>query len=760
MPLSAGDKLGPYEIVAPIGAGGMGEVYRARDPRLHRDVAVKISQERFSDRFEREARAVAALNHPHICTLYDVGPDYLVMEFLEGETLRDRLSLKPLPVEAAIEYATQIASALADAHAHGVVHRDLKPANIMLTPNGAKVLDFGIARMIPLDGEILTETIAIQGTPAYMSPEQVAGRIAGPAADLFSLGLILYEMVTGRPPIPGASLGRTLESGGQGFEFPPLSRLCKHAPAGLCPLVMSMLEREPERRPKSAIEVRERLANLRGGTTAPVWRIAIAAMVLVAIAAGTWWALRPVAVGGTASNSVAVMPFVNRTGNPELDYVVDGATSDLIRRLALIPQLRVISSASVMALKGKNLAPTAAAQRLGVDTIISGSVGTDGKDAALEIEASQGRDGSVVFSRRYAPHEPDVFRLLSTAAEDIARGMKVRLDQGTRTDVKKALTNNREALDAYLKAQPTIQSDDPRQIAHGIDLLSDAVKKDPKFSLAVSALAIEHGFLGTYYEDPRIQMPIAKSLAKRALELDETLRDPHGLLGLIALIYDWDYDEARRQLILLSGRMQPAAMELLGCTSHLLSMSGRWNHEAEDEVRSALEANPISVALMSELGCAAYYGRNFDRAVQAYNRALETQPSNVTAVWGLGKTYAQMGKYREALDALNRVSSTDGTVPPVILGEQGYVYGRLRDRQKALLLLDRLKEMGRKAYVDPYFSAEIYLGLGENAKVLEALDEALNVRSTILIGIQTDPKWEPMRQDPGFQRVIAKISGN
>jgi eukaryotic-like serine/threonine-protein kinase len=759
MPHSAGDKLGPYEIVAFIGAGGMGEVYKARDTRLDRIVAVKVSKEQFSEHFEREARTVAALNHPNICTLYDVGPNFLVMEFLEGETLRDRLRLKPLPVETAIEYAAHIADALADAHAHGVVHRDLKPENIMLTRNGVKVLDFGIARRIPPGGEILTETIGVLGTPAYMSPEQVAGRIAGPPADLFSLGLTLYEMIAGRPPIPGASLGRTIESGG-GLEFPPLSRLCKHAPAGLCLLVMSMLEREPDRRPKGAAEVRDRLANLRAGKTAPRWRIQIAAVVLLAIAAGTWLALRPVGVAGTASHSVAVMPFVNKTGKPELDYVVDGATSDLIRRLALIPQLRVISPASVMALKGKALAPTAAAQRLGVDTIISGSVGADGKDAALEIEASEGRDGSILFARRYAPHEPDVFRLLSTAAEDIAAGMKVRLDRGTRNDLKKVLTSNREALDSYLRAQPMMLSDDPRQIARSIDLLSDSVKKDPKFALAVSALAIEHGFLGTYYEDPRIQMPIAKSLAKRALEIDETLRDPHGLLGLIALVYDWDYDEARRQLILLSGRMQPAAMQLLGCTSHLLVMSGRWNRDAEAEVRSALEANPISVALMAELGCTAYYGHNFERAVQAYNRALETQPANVTAVWGLGKTYAQMGKYQEALDALNRVSSTDGMAPPVILGEQGYVYGLLKNRRKALLLLDRLSEMGRKAYVDPLFRAEIYLGLGENAKVLEALNEAVNVRSTMIISIQTDPKWEPLHRDPGFQKITATMSGN
>jgi TolB-like protein/predicted Ser/Thr protein kinase len=758
--LDEGKQYGAYRIESQIGRGGMGVVYRAVDTRLGRPVAIKVSGERYSDHFECEARAVAALNHPHICTLYDVGPDYLVMEFIEGETLRDRLRNGPIPVTQALEYAAQIADALAEAHAHGVIHRDLKPANIMLTKNGAKVLDFGIARRITPGDRDATETIAVvMGTPAYMSPEQAAGKPAGPEADLFSLGLILYEMLAARLPVPGASLGATLDSGAQ-IVIPALRRTGGGVPAGVDPLLHKLLERNPECRPRTAVEVKQQLVNLNRDRTMWTRRVAVAA-VLTAVAAGAWSLFRPVPrpAAGPVHASVAVLPFVNRTGETGVEYLVDGMTADLIRRLALIPQLRVISAASVMALKGKDLTPSAAAQRLGVDTIISGSIGGSGKSATMDVEVSHGADGSVFFARHYAPHEPELFRLLSTVAEDLTAGMKIRLERGIETNLKKQLTDNPVALDLYLKAGPLFASDVPPKIFAAADLLTRAIQEDPKFALATQELASVHINLGTYYDDPRKHMPIAKALALRALEFDETLEEPHAILGGVALVYEWDYDEARRQLILSSGRMQSSALQFLGCTTHLMSMSGRWNHDAEDEVRFALQANPISAMLVAELGCTAYYARKYDRALQGFTRALTIQPASINGIWGLGKTYAQMGKFQEALDALDRAPSADGMLPPIILGEQGYIYGRMNNRQPAQLILTRLDEMSRKVFVDPFFRAEVYLGLGNTAKCVEALNDAFATRSAILISIHSDPKWEPIKADPRFQALAARIGG-
>jgi len=759
--LAKGKHFGAYRIESQLGSGGMGVVYRAVDSRLGRPVAIKISAERYSDRFEREARAVAALNHPHICTLYDVGADYLVMEFIEGETLRDRIRNGPLPIEEALGYAAQIADALAEAHAHGVVHRDLKPANIMLTRNGVKVLDFGIARMTAPIGDTATQTMGIVGTPAYMAPEQAAGKQAGPQADLFALGLILYEMITGRLPVPGASLGTTLESGTR-VEIPPLSRLREHVPAGLQPIVASLLQRDPARRPQTAAEVKGRILSLNLGKSVLARRIAVAAVLALVIAAGIWSAFRAGSRGGPAAPmaSVAVLPFLNNTGDASVEYMVDGTTSDLIRRLAFVPQLRVISAASVMALKGKDLTPTAAAQRLGVDTIITGSIRGASRNAAIDVEVSHGRDGSVFFARHYAPQEPDLQRLLSTVAEDLTTGMKVRLDRGLQNDLRKPLTKNPAALDSYLRAEPLLSSDDPRLIGQGLELLSGAIQKDPQFALATSELAAAHLSLGLYFDDPRRHMPEAKALARRALDLDETLRVPHGILGLIALVYEWDYDEARRQLILSSGRMEVSALQQLACSAHLLSMSGRWDHNAEDEIHSALEANPIAANLVSELGCGAYYARKYDRALQGFTRALTIQPSSVNAIWGLGKTYAQMGKFQEALDALDRAPGAGGFLPPPILGEQGYIYGRMKNSQQAHRILDRLNEMSGKVFVDPFFRAEVYLGLGDIARTMDALNEAFATRSAILISIHTDPKWDVLQRDRRFQELAARVGGN
>ncbi|HVP00027.1 MAG TPA: serine/threonine-protein kinase [Bryobacteraceae bacterium] len=351
--LNPATQLGPYQIIGPLGAGGMGKVYKAHDPRLNRAVAIKVSARRYSDGFEKEARAVAALNHPHICTLYDIGPDYLVMEYIEGQTLRHRLGGGALPVEGVLEYGAQIADALAEAHAHGVIHRDLKPANIMVTKNGVKVLDFGIARVIPAGDNASTMTVGLEGTPGYMAPEQAAGGMAGPSADLFSLGLILYEMTTGRLPAPGVSLGATLASGAE-VTIPPLGRSRKHLPAGLEALVTGLLEADPARRPPSALDVKAKLLRLKRGSHARVRQLAIAG-VLAAVLGAAWAFFRsaPHATVSAPKASIAVLPFVNKTGDANLDYVVDGATSDLIRRLAMVPQLRVISTRVGHGVEGK-----------------------------------------------------------------------------------------------------------------------------------------------------------------------------------------------------------------------------------------------------------------------------------------------------------------------------------------------------------------------------------------------------------------------
>lgn len=458
---------------------------------------------------------------------------------------------------------------------------------------------------------------------------------------------------------------------------------------------------------------------------------------------------------GHDTASIAVLPLVNKTGDPNLEYLADGITSDLIRRLALVPGLKVIARTSAMSVKAKSLDVRSAATLFGVNRIISGSIQGGAKDLVVDIEVADGRDSSVVLSRSYGPGKTDLAVLGSTVGEDIARGVKLKLSQQDRATLRKQITTSPQALDLYMRGEVLLDSDEPPKLQQSIDLSLQALGKDPNFALAMEQQANAETLLGVYYDDPRRHLPKAKELALRALALDDTLAETHGILGVIALTYEWDFQEAERQLILASGRLNPGALEKLACVTHLMASTGR-AIQGEDQVRSSLAANPFAAILLQELGCNAYYARQYERALLGYRRALEMGPGSVTALWGLGKTYAQIGRYDEALDALKHASA-DGFTPPVILSEVGYVYGRMGDAKAARDMVSRLTEMRRSVFVDPYFLAVIQLGLGDQNAMFRSLNDAYGVRSTILVSIHSDPKWVDVRKDPRFKQLEKQI---
>jgi len=485
------------------------------------------------------------------------------------------------------------------------------------------------------------------------------------------------------------------------------------------------------------------------------WKWVAAGAMAVTLATGAALRMRSIYQGQDTSPSIVVVPLVNRTGDAHLEYLADGITSDIIRRLALVPSLKVISRTSAMSVKTKNLDVRSAATLFGVNRIITGSIQGSAKDLAVDIEVADGRDGSVVLSRAYAPGATDLAVLGSTVAEDIARGVKLRLSDQDRATLRKQSTTSPEALDLFMRAEVLLDSDDPPKIQQSAEISSQAVEKDPKFALAMNQEAAAETVLGLYYDDPRKHLPKAKELALRALSLDDTVAETHGILGVIALTYDWDFREAERQLILASGRMNHEALEKLACVTHLMASTGR-AIKGEDEVRAALVDNPLATALLQELGCNAYYAGQYERALIGYRRALEAGPGSITALWGLGKTYAQMGKYQEALGVLQN-ASVHGFTPPVILSEVGYVYGRMGNAKAARDTLRRLKEMSGKIFVDPFFPAVIQLGLGDQDATFLGLNEAYNVRSTILVSIHSDPKWFGLREDPRFRQLEKQI---
>jgi DNA-binding winged helix-turn-helix (wHTH) protein/TolB-like protein/lipopolysaccharide biosynthesis regulator YciM len=455
--------------------------------------------------------------------------------------------------------------------------------------------------------------------------------------------------------------------------------------------------------------------------------------------------------------SVVVLPLTNKTGDPALDYLADAATSDIIRRLSRIPGLKVIGQTSSMAMKGRDVASAEASRKFGVRAVVSGSIQREGAEFVMDLEAADGRDGSVILSRLYRQNGTNPAIMQPAIVEDVARSLHLRLRSEDWKKLADEPTRNGEAANLYLKAEALIANNDPPALQEAARLLSSAVERDSHFALALSELAAVHAMLGLYFEDPRQHMPEAKRLAVRALEIDDSLKEAQGTLGVIALTYDWDSRESERRLILASGRMNPTAVTQLGCTTHLMASSGRLDKSAEEEVRLALAANPLSVGLTAELGCCAYYARQYERAVHGYNQALAMKPDDVVALWGLGKSYSQLGDYQKALEALQHAPKPRGQYPPPIIGEMGYAYARKGDRAAAHAMLSELGSIGQKSFVDPCFRAQIHLALAETDAALHALEDAYNRRSTLLVSIYSDPKWDSLRQNPRFRDLLRRI---
>src|SRR5579864_2515192 len=510
MPLSAGDKLGPYEILAPIGAGGMGDVYRARDPRLNRDVAIKVSAAEFSERFEREAKSIAALNHPNICQVYDVGPNYLVMEFIEGAPLHG-----PLPLDEALRHAVQIANALSAAHAKGITHRDLKPANILVTAHGIKLLDFGLV-LLSRDGDgRATDTTAsigmtqpgtILGTAAYMSPEQAEAKAVDARSDIFSFGSVLYEMLSGRRAFTGDSaiaiMAAILHK-----EPEPLQ-----APPALQSILIRCLRKSPADRFPSIVQVKEALLAITSGVGTLVERVP----------------------------SIAVLPFANMSADKENEYFSDGLAEEILNLLSKIPSLKVIARTSSFAFRGKEQDITTIAEALRVQNILEGSVRRSGNRIRVTAQLIHADDGTHLWSERYDRDMTDVFAIQDEIGQAISEALKLRL-------APRAKTVNIEAYQNYLKGQYHFLRFTPESLAKAKEFFEQALSIDPNYASAYSGLAVYYYTLATFGMKPAGEVaPLVKSAAEKALAADPSNSEAHSVLASIAAMFDYDWKAAEQ----------------------------------------------------------------------------------------------------------------------------------------------------------------------------------------------------------------------
>jgi serine/threonine protein kinase/Tfp pilus assembly protein PilF len=780
MPLTSGDRLGPYEILGPIGAGGMGEVYRARDVALGREVALKVlahaGDAEHSRRFPDEARLASSLNHPNIVQIYGLGEEgdvlYIAMELVRGRTLRALLGEGALPVPKALHLATQVADAMAAAHASGIVHRDLKPDNIMVTAEDrVKVLDFGLAKRqggLIAEGqppnEAATETCltvagAILGTIGYMAPEQAAGRPLGPTADQFSFGAILYEMLSGRRAFKRDTAVATL-SAILSETPPPIDTLNPAVPASLQQIVERCLAKNPADRYPATADLVVQLAAA-ATAAAPwvsrltrrraIWLGGVAAASVVTGASA--WKLWP---NGSGIRVLAVYPFENSAKDDDAEFLCDGVTRSLIRQLTTLPGLKVKRGP-----KGKIADPQEAGRRLKVDAIVTGSITRRPGKILVSVELLDARTGDVLWSS--PSYDRDESELLRTQDEIVNKiideGIRMKLSSADRRRLSKRSTNDPEALQLFMRAIYHHGKETEADYLSARALLLQAVERDKNFALAYWALAWNYlAMTSDGYTRPAEVWPVARAYAQQALSLDDTLAEPHGALGTEALCHRWNWAEAEREFGLALRAPEPDVW--------IPYMFERWavgrNEDAFRVMGKAVEVEPASVIWRVKQADLYLRARQADTAGKLYENIIADAPDDSRAYFGLAEVAGAQERFDDAIEFLRQGYLALGVEDDALLkvlsearGAEGY---RKLERMGAQHELDVLADRAAaNKYASPLDYARAHARLGDKDEAFRYLDAALAEKSPALVYLKADRAWDLIRNDDRFRDAVKKI---
>lgn len=815
--LKSGDRFAHYKIIRQIGVGGMGEVYLAEDEKLDRRVAIKILNERFGnndshlERFIREAKAASSLNHPNILVIHEISvsdkANFIVSEFVEGRTVRDILDGPRLKVESVLDIATQIAGALSAAHGAGIVHRDIKPENIVVRPDGyVKVLDFGLAKLLKpqnllADGEKKTEIQnataqgVIMGTVKYMSPEQARAETVDQRTDIFSLGVVVYELLAGATPFQGSSMSETFANL-INAEPTPLAERAPHVPYELQRIVSKMLRKNRDDRYqtcddlaadlkalKDNIALDEKLGGSRSetrdnftallpthtdevidrGTIADVpsrtsGRMKWIAFALLAVAAiGTAYYFYAVRNSSPANQrrSLAVLPFINSSQDANAEYLADGVSESIINNLSQLSGLKVMSRNSSFRFKNDQSDTQAIAARLNVETLVTGDIKQLGDKLVINVRLIDADDDSTIWGNQYVSTMTDVIAAQNEIAQAVARNLKVKLTPSDTALLNKKYTENVAAYQLYLRGRFHVFKLLPDETRQGIAYFHQAIELDPNYALAYAGIADAYRSLAIGSEiSPLDSFAKSKAAAKRAIEIDDTLSDGHTALGMTMFWGDWDWEGAETQLR-RGTELNPNDVNAHLFYAHLLSNLGR-HQEALGEVKLARELDPLFPFAGALEGQFLFHAGKHDEALARLQQTIELAPNFWMPHLFESMVYVEKGMYVDAL-AEARKARALSAASTYSIAIESYSLAKMGNRDEAEKVLAEMLEMSKTRGMPASHIAIAYHGLGDTEKAIDWLEKGFAEHDPKMAFLKVDPKWNNIRSNPRFVELIRRM---